>query len=487
MATTNSPIQAAPRTRQWLRNGLWLFIVAAMFVAFAQFATGSNLLWNDSTLLVATGILSVALFIALSRARAQGIDARRTFLNCVMTLLWFVLISELVFVHSANSTSAASKGNFGIGAFQEVAAWLLAGLVLLLLTIARPQYLRQMFAGSFKWVSLFTLLAVASIPLSPSPSYSVAWAFKLVLTVLLLRAFLSSMESNEDVLTLFYTLLFGMFIIIVLRLVLAMNAPEPFFQGGRLNDYASPTGLSTLAAVLSLLSMTLLAVRRRGWLLFPLAFGLTVILLSGGKTGIVAGVLSALLFFALQKQVRYALGLLVVFLVIGGILLVTTPLGKYFQDYSQSGEASTITGRTDLWATIWPAVLEKPIVGHGYVASRFLSIDLDLDLGAGWEPPHTHNSFLEPLYNNGIFGLLLVVILNYIMIRNFVRVLKRPADRESFFLAVGGFSIYVSLFINGMLKVTFGGSPDSSFTVFLALFVVSIGLQNRVQSSAAAE
>ena len=98
MATSNSPIQAAAKTRQWLRTGMWLFILAALFVAFAQFATGSALLWNDSTLLVAVGVLSVALFIALSRARAQGIDARRTFLNSVMTLLWFVLISELVFV-----------------------------------------------------------------------------------------------------------------------------------------------------------------------------------------------------------------------------------------------------------------------------------------------------------------------------------------------------------------------------------------------------
>ena len=433
MATTNSPIHVAPKTRQWLRAGLWLLALAAMFVAFAQFATGSELLWNDSTLLVATGILSVALFIALSRARAQGIDARRTFLNSVMTLLWFVLISELVSRSQCQLHLRRVQGQFrrrSVPGSRRLAACRFCSAPF---DDCSPAIFAPNVCGFLQWVTLFTLLAVASIPLSPSPSYSLAWAFKLVLTVLLLRAFLSSMESNEDVLTLFYTLLFGMVIIIVLRLVLAMNAPEPFFQGGRLNDYASPTGLSTLAAVLSLLSMTLLAIRRRGWLLFPLAFGLIVILLSGGKTGIVAGVLSALLFFALQKQVRNALGLLVIFLVISGILLVTTPLGKYFQDYSQSGEASTITGRTDLWTTIWPAVLDKPIVGHGYVASRFLSIDLDLDLGAGWEPPHTHNSFLEPLYNNGIFGLLLVVILNYIMIRNFVRVLKRPADRESFF------------------------------------------------------
>ena len=190
-----------------------------------------------------------------------------------------------------------------------------------------------MFSGTYKWVTLFTLLAVASVPLSPSPSYSLAWAFKLVLTVFLLQACASSMEGNEDLVSFLYTFLAGIFVIIVLRLILAASAPEPFFRGGRLNDYASPTGLSTLAGVLCLLSLTLFAIRKRGWLLFPIAFGMLVILLSGGKTGMVAGVFAAMLFFVLQKQVRYALGLLVVFLVIGGVLLATTPLGKYFQDY----------------------------------------------------------------------------------------------------------------------------------------------------------
>jgi O-antigen ligase len=484
MATTNPPISAAPKARPWLRTGLWLVALVAAFLAFAQFAAGSQLLWNDSTLLVAAGILALGLFAALSRARAQGIDARRTFLKSVTMLLWFVLISEQVFVHNANSTASASKGSFGVEAFQEVAAWLLAGAVLFLLTLGRPQYLRKMFSGTYKWVTLFTLLAVASVPLSPSPSYSLAWAFKLVLTVFLLQACASSMEGNEDLVSFLYTFLAGIFVIIVLRLILAASAPEPFFRGGRLNDYASPTGLSTLAGVLCLMSLTLFAIRKRGWLLFPIAFGMLVILLSGGKTGMVAGVFAAMLFFVLQKQVRYALGLLVVFLVIGGVLLATTPLGKYFQDYENSGEASTITGRTDLWATIWPAVLEKPIVGHGYVASRFLSIDLDV---VGWEPPHTHNSFLEPLYNNGIFGLLLVLIMNIVIVRNLVRVVRNPADQETFYLAAGAFSIYVCLFINGMLKVTFGGTPDSAFTTFLALFVVSVALQKSAQRAPAAD
>jgi O-antigen ligase len=473
MATTNPPILATSKPRSWLRTGLWLAALIASFLAFAQLAAGSELLWNDSTLLVAATLLSVGLFVVLSRVRAQGIDSRKTFLMSAMTLLWFLLISEQVFVHHINSTSSASTGSFGIEAYQEVVAWVLTAVVFLLMTISRPQYLRDLFSGSYKWISFFALLAVASVPLSPSASYSLVWAFKLVLVVLLLQACASSMEGNKDLVSFLYTFLAGFFVVLFLRLAETFMGAEPVFEGGRLGAVASPTGLSTLAGVLFLLAMTLFAICRRGWLLFVTGFGMLVMLFAGGKAGIVAGIFSAMLFFALQKRVRYALGLLVIFLVVGGVLLATTPLAQYLQDYARSGEASNITGRVDLWTAVWPAILEKPVAGHGYVASRFLSLDVDL---TGWEPGHTHNSFLEALYNNGIAGLLLVLIMNLIIVRNLLRVVKNPVDREAFFLAVGGFAIYVSLLVSGMFKVTFGGMPDSCFMMFLALFVVSMKL-----------
>jgi O-antigen ligase len=480
MPSNDLQVSMASNRGTWVRTGLWLVGIALLFVVFAQLFTGSAMLWNDPTLLIAGAVLSVALFSVLSRAATQGIDSRKYFLMSIMTLLWFVVISEQVFVHYGNSTASASQGNFGVEAYQQVAAWGLAAAVLLMLTFTRPQYLRKMFSGSYKWVSFFAILAVASVPLSPSPKYSLAWAFKLVLTVLLLQACASSMEGEEDLVSFFYAFLAGFFGVVVLRLGHALAGPEPLFQGGRLNEYASPTGISTLSGVLVLLSMTLVAVRRRGWILFMVGFGILVTLAAGGKVGILAGVVSAVVFFAMQKKVRYALGMLVVFALVGAILLATTPLAKYFEDYGRSGEASTMTGRTGLWTALLPAILEKPIAGHGYMASRFLTFDLDKDLG--WEPPHTHNSFLEPLYNNGIFGLLFVLIMNFVIVRNLLQVIRRPASREVYFLGVGGFAIYVCLFINGMFKVTFGGSPDVCFTMFLALVVISIKLREMAQS-----
>jgi O-antigen ligase len=480
MVTSNFPISTPSKTQSRVRAGLWLAALAASFVVFAQLATGSELLWNDSTLLIAAAVLSVALLIVLSRARAQGIDARKAFLMSAVTLLWFVLICEQVFVHHVNSTASASAGRFGIEAFQEVAAWVLAALVLLFMTITRPRYLRQMFSGAYKWISFFALLALASVPLSPSASYSLAWTFKLILIVLLLQACASSMEGTDDIVSFLYAFLAGFFTLVLLRLVGTFTGSEPIFEGGRLGGVASPTGLSTLAGVLLLLAMTLFAVRRHGWLLITAAFGLFVMLLGGGKAGIAAGVISAMLFLVLQKRVRHALGLLVIVLVVGATLLATTPLSKYLEDYDRSGQASKLTGRTDLWTAVWPEILQKPVAGHGYVASRFLSFDVIVN---GWEPSHTHNSFIEPLYNNGILGLLLVLIMNFIIVRNLLRAVKYPVDKNFFFLAVGGFAIYISLLISGMFKVTFGGAPDSCFMMFLALFVVSVKLQQMTENA----
>ena len=80
MPSNELQVSVASNRGTWIRTVLWLVGLALLFLVFAQLATGSDLLWNDSTLLVAASILSVALFVVLSRARAQGIDARKTFL-----------------------------------------------------------------------------------------------------------------------------------------------------------------------------------------------------------------------------------------------------------------------------------------------------------------------------------------------------------------------------------------------------------------------
>jgi O-antigen ligase len=198
--------------------------------------------------------------------------------------------------------------------------------------------------------------------------------------------------------------------------------------------------------------------------------------LAGGKGGIAASIISITFFFALLKKARHAVVVLSVFVIFFAIAITATPLGQYMQNYNRSGEASSLTGRTRLWDVVWPAIVEHPVVGHGYRASRFLSAEVE---GAFTEAGHTHNSFLEVLYNNGLVGLLPVLMMNWIIITNLLFALKRPTGLSVYFVAAAG-AIYVQLLIWGLSTVTFAGMPDSRFMTFLFVLAISIVLRKVV-------
>ncbi len=481
MASANLRLPAKPKRGAWLLPGLWLIGCIVIVVAFFAFAP-TTISLDDPTFLIACAVFIIILFGALAHIRAQSLDSRKSSLTLAAVTWWLLMISEQIFAHSSTTLQTAT-GGVVTEAYQEAASWGIAFLVLLLIMMLRPVSWRPMFSGSYLWISLFALLTIVSLPFSESRTYSLVWALKLAIVVLLLQLFAAAVERTEDLMGLLYAMLAGLSVIVVMRIVRAILSPEPLFLGGRLNEYASPTGLSALAGILLLLSLTLYAIRRRGWLIFVAAFALLAMLVAGGKAGIAAGLISAMAFFLLQKRVRRAMGLLLAVLAIGAVLLVATPLGSYFQDYSQTGQGATFTGRTDLWDVVWPEILHKPIVGHGYMSSRFLALDVEV----AWDPGHTHNSFLEALYNNGIPGFLLILVMNFVIVRNLLRAISRPLSRESFCLAVGSFAIYLDLLIDGLFKVTFGGVADSSFMVFLALVVISIKVvgdsRPRVQTS----
>ncbi len=69
------------------------------------------------------------------------------------------------------------------------------------------------------------------------------------------------------------------------------------------------------------------------------------------------------------------------------------------------GEIFTLTGRTELWATAWKLILEKPLLGWGYngiedVMARTVS--------AGFEGTavNAHNMLLQTLASLGFVGSL---------------------------------------------------------------------------------
>jgi O-antigen ligase len=486
MATTNLPISVPKtKTRGWLRVAFWILALGIASLLFAGLRIGGVILWDDPTLLVVCSLLLVALFVVLSRTRAQSSDPRKSFFMIAVTISWFVLVSEQLFYHPLNTLGHAVQGNFGTQAYQEAASWVFSLFLLAAMSIMHPQYLRRMFSGCYKWASIFAILALASVPLSPSRAYSFAWALKLVTVVLLLAACLATDRSVDGIKSFYRAMLWGFVVLAVIPLLRILTLPDTAFSqfsdvGGRLA--VSTNGYSTTCGILILMSLMLFALQRRFWLILFAVTGVTMMILSGGKAGIVSGIVSIVLYFLFQKRIVASIAVLLGIAILGSLLLVATPLGRYFSNYERSGEASTLTGRTDLWQETLPEIKQHLVLGHGYVASKFLSAEMDTP----FEAPHLHNGFLEVLYNNGLPGLLLILLMHFSILKNLAAVSRRPSSREFHLLAVGSLAIYFDILFTGQFNVSFGGHLNSPFIVFLALILIGENLK-RANSSLVAE
>jgi O-antigen ligase len=452
-------------TQAYLHNGLLVATLATL--SFLLLAARPPWLFSGVTFtVIACGaFLFALLFVVSASQRSQGLDPAKSYLRLALVVWWALLISEEVFSRFTPEAESFA-GHFSAAAYGEAAFWALAFLALLLI-MPRPQYLRQAFSGSNKWLSLFAVVCLISAPFSPTPMYSLVWVFKLLLVVFLLLLCSATMYDLDDIEAFLWANFWGLVIITVVPVARAFAGPSTAFEGGRLS--ASANGLSLIAGTLVLLALTLNCLGKTTWLLGFAFLGATVMIISGGKAGIAAGIASVTLFYVLQRRLAAGFGWLLGVLVLGGIIFLATPLATHFITYYEQGQLSTITGRTDLWKAVWPEIMQHPIVGHGYLASRFMAQEMELP----WTAGHMHNGFLEALYNNGLVGLTILVGIHLVIVKNLWRTLKGPPNRNAHLLAVGSSAIYVNLLVNGFFNATFGGRSGAPFMLLLGLLVVS--------------
>jgi len=131
-----------------------------------------------------------------------------------------------------------------------------------------------------------------------------------------------------------------------------------------------------------------------------------------------------------------------------------------------------VTGRSDVWAAGWQLIKQRMLLGRGFMSSRFLAYKISVS----WQPGHLHNGFLEVLYNNGLVGLFVMVMMHVMIIRNLFLVMRKV----SLPMAAGCFAVYLNILINGMVSRAFGSRPDATFTMLFALVFVSERLLQEV-------
>ncbi len=173
--------------------------------------------------------------------------------------------------------------------------------------------------------------------------------------------------------------------------------------------------LGNAAALWGVLCMALGLSSRRlsGWVLA--SAGIIIALLIMWKSdsvtsyfGFAAGALVLLALFAVQRDWLKAWHLAVLSGL--GVLVVA---GFYTELFKLFGRNESLTGRWSMWRTLWPIMLDRPLLGYGYdaylhadgVAERLAGRWKNMLTGGG----NVHNGFIRLQLDVGLVGVLLGV------------------------------------------------------------------------------
>jgi len=465
--TLTYPRRAWTRGRA-LRSVLAICAIAVFTVVVFLFAPAS---WNVFFFFLACAIFATVLCIARPLSGSALAGDRDSVLLSALVIWVFLMVSEAIFIHN-QSTNSAAKGNVGTTAVYQAVSWILSLCALALISCFRAAFLRRLFSGPLKWASIFAIVAVLSCPLSPQPSYSAALAFKLCVIVLTLSAMAEAIDREAGVHKLFVGLFWGTLIVVSMDVLTPFLGPGPVFMSdGR---FGAMIGLSGACGMLLVLSLLFLWLKKNPWYLVCAVYAIVVMMLAGTKGGMVASFVSLMMFFLLLKKPAQALAVSFAFTGIFILCVAFTPLGASLEKYTESGSASTLTGRTNLWSAAWPEIYSHPILGKGYRASRFLSAEVP---GAFAEAGNMHNSFLEVLYNTGLAGLIPILVMNLLIVKNLSVIVIRPPTMQLRYYAAGAFALYIHLFVWGIVATTIGGAPDNRFMTFFAILLISVFLR----------
>jgi O-antigen ligase len=457
-------------------RGLLIVILAAL--AFLLFAVApASSVSSGAFALIGCGVVLFALLLAvLAGQRSQPLDSAKRYLRFALIVWWSLLVSEVLFSREGSDEDAFA-GKFSASAYYEAILWGILSLALLVILLRRVECLRESFSGGNKWLLLFALVSLLSVGFSLQPLYSLAWVFKLLLVVLVLLFCSNTICDLHDIESFLWSTFCGFVILTVLPVVRAFADPSTAFEEGRLN--ASPNGLAVSAGILLLVAFILNSVHKRTWLVGFVVLSASVMLISGGKAGIIGGIVSVTLFFALQKRPALAFGWLFGIGALGCVVLAVTPLPTYFKTYYEQGQVYSLTGRTDLWTGAWKAIKQHPILGNGYAAGRFVSLQVE---GAFTEAGNLHNGFLETLYDTGVMGFVPVLAMHVVILRNLAAIWKESMRGANNVMAAGISALYINILINGFFNATFGGRAYGPFMLLMGLVVVSEALRKRMKA-----
>jgi len=317
--------------------------------------------------------------------------------------------------------------------------------LLALTTLTLPRMAARAIVEMGPMVALLGVFLFGSIVTSVDPQISMRGLVQIIilaLPMIYLRAFYGARGAFDILWKVMAALL-------VVNFAYAAILPHVAFMSGSLNGamrgmfphknmygaYCAMTFLIILPADLD--------IRRRDRLvqLALCALAVVAVALSKSSTSIVllvvgTGVLVLIniLSRVAQRSIRaiiFGSALFFAILLVGGA--GTILLGEVA---GQFGKDVTLSGRAEIWETLWPVALDKPWLGHGFAMFRQTAYFQQFTTSIGWGPRSTHNTYLEIALNSGFTTLavwLLIIfgcIFRAVLIADITKPDYRPLQKS---------------------------------------------------------
>jgi exopolysaccharide production protein ExoQ len=267
------------------------------------------------------------------------------------------------------------------------------------------------------WLILLALLAIASALWSIDPELSFRRGVALLATTMM-GVYLA---ARFDWLTALRLLGAVWFVLMAASFIAGIVAPgfarmSEVHVGAWMGGWSEKNALGGHAARAALL-LAFLAWRdplHRRWWIGGAIIALALVIFSRSATALLgAGLGLGVLFAAwwMLKGKLWSLALVWSGVSIGGLAILaylTMPdvvLGLL-------GKDETLTGRTDIWASLGDAIEKKPVLGYGYLA--FWGLDSEprywLERAVDWNAPSGHNGWLDLAISLGIVGVVIYAV-----------------------------------------------------------------------------
>lgn len=184
-----------------------------------------------------------------------------------------------------------------------------------------------------------------------------------------------------------------------------------------------------------------IVVDKNRWTRWPTLAVIGVLLLgSQSVTGLTAAMVAVAAHGWLRANERSDDRVLTISVVATSLVAVTAAFGArtglpIFLE--ATGKDPTFSGRTDIWAAVWGAIADRPVLGYGRGGLFFPpanDISIDLWRQIGFRAPHAHNGALDLTSQIGLVGLALYAILFVSTVRSAIRSFRRSEVFGSFVL-----------------------------------------------------